>query len=136
MRRPRRYQHPVENHGKRGSEQWLNGISGNWESRAKIESLFLRPIMILPDQVHSLTETRFKAIGRTAAGRHIFLVFTIRDKQGKSSIRLLSARYMHSMEVQHYEKENPPLRATRKRKPSSIPLTLRNTTFPEQNPSG
>jgi uncharacterized DUF497 family protein len=65
--------------------------------------------MILPDQVHSLAETRSRAIGKTAAGRHIFLVFTIRDKQGKRYIRPISARYMHSKEVQHYEKENPHL---------------------------
>jgi hypothetical protein len=65
--------------------------------------------MILPDQAHSLTETRFRAIGKTVTGRHIFLVFTIRDKQGKRYVRPISARYMHSKEVQHYEKENPQL---------------------------
>jgi uncharacterized DUF497 family protein len=70
-------------------------------------TLFLRPIMILPDQVYSLAETRLRTIARTAAGRHIFLVFTIRDKQGKRHIRPISARYMHIKEVQHYEKENP-----------------------------
>lgn len=78
-------------------------------SAEEIESLFLRPIMILPDQAHSLTETRFRAIGKTVTGRHIFLVFTIRDKQGKRYIRPISARYMHSKEAQHYEKENPHL---------------------------
>lgn len=78
-------------------------------SAEEIESLFLRPVMILPDQEHSLAETRFRAIGKIAAGRHIFLVFTIREKKGKRYIRPISARYMHSGEVQHYEKENPDL---------------------------
>jgi len=76
-------------------------------SADEIESLFLRPVMILPDEAHSLTESRLKAIGRTAAGRHVFFVFTIREKQGKQYIRPISARYMHSKEVEHYEKENP-----------------------------
>ncbi len=75
----------------------------------EIESLFLQPVMILPDQTHSMTETRLKAIGKTAAGRHVFLVFTIRENKGKKYIRPISARYMHVKEVQHYEKENPDL---------------------------
>ncbi len=73
----------------------------------EIESLFLQRIMILPDQTHSMTETRLKAIGKTAVGRHIFLVFTIRENKSKKYIRPITARYMHVKEVQHYEKENP-----------------------------
>jgi len=56
-------------------------------SAEEIESLFREPVMILPDEAHSLTETRFKGIGRTATGRHVFLVFTIREKKGKRYIR-------------------------------------------------
>ena len=78
-------------------------------SARDVESLFLRPIMILPDEAHSVAEPRLKAVGETAAGRHIFLVFTIREKKGKRYIRPISARYMHKKEVQHYEKENPNL---------------------------
>lgn len=78
-------------------------------SAEEIESLFRRPIMILPDESHSVAETRFKAIGETAAGRHIFLVFTIREKRGRRYIRPVSARTMHGKEVQDYEKENPNL---------------------------
>jgi uncharacterized protein len=76
-------------------------------SAEEVESLFLRPIMILPDDAHSRSETRFKAVGKIAAGRDIFLVFTIRDRKGKRYIRPISARFMHTREVQHYEKENP-----------------------------
>jgi uncharacterized DUF497 family protein len=75
----------------------------------EIESLFLRPLMILPDEAHSITESRMKAIGKTRAGRYVFLVFTIREKQGKRYIRPISARYMHRKEIEHYEKENPNL---------------------------
>ena len=78
-------------------------------SAEEVESLFLRPIMILPDQAHSSVETRFRAVGKTAEGRHIFLVFTIRTKEGERYFRPISARYMHRKEVQHYEKENPNL---------------------------
>ena len=78
-------------------------------SAEEIESLFLRPVMILPDEAHSLTESRMKATGKTAAARHVFMVFTIREKQGKRYIRPVSARYMHRKEVEHYEKENPDL---------------------------
>jgi len=81
-----------------------HGVSAN-----EIESLFLQPVMILPGREHSSTETRFKAIGESGAGRHIFLVFTIREKKGQRYIRPISASYMHSKEVQHYEKENPNL---------------------------
>ena len=75
----------------------------------QVESLFLRPIMILPDQAHSGVETRFKAVGMTTDGRHIFLVFTIRTRKSERTIRPISARYMHRKEVEHYEKENPKL---------------------------
>jgi hypothetical protein len=78
-------------------------------STEEIESLFLVPLMILPDTAHSLTETRFRAVGKTAAGRYVFLVFTIREKGGRRYIRAISARYMHRKEVQQYEKENPNL---------------------------
>ena len=78
-------------------------------SSEEVELLFTRPIMILPDEAHSIAETRLKAVAKTPAGRHVFLVFTIREKQGRRYIRPVSARYMHNKEVQHYEKENPGL---------------------------
>ena len=78
-------------------------------SMAEIENLFQRPIMVLPDKTHSVSERRFKAIGTSGAGRHVFLVFTIRVRQGRRHIRPVSARYMHAKEVQHYEEENPKL---------------------------
>ena len=76
-------------------------------STAEVEAMFQRPIMVLPDAAHSGSERRFKAIGTTAAGRHVFLVFTTRIRQRRQYIRPISARYMHAKEVQHYEEENP-----------------------------
>ena len=75
-----------------------------------IEDLFSRPVMILPDATHSGVETRLRAVGRDAAGRHVFVVFTIRTRDGRRFIRPISARYMHRKEVASYEEENPDLR--------------------------
>ena len=78
-------------------------------STAVIESLFSRPLAILPDMAHSESERRFRAIGRTEKGRGVFLVFTLRRKGDELLIRPISARYMHKKEIDAYEKENPDL---------------------------
>ena len=74
-----------------------------------IESVFDRPVAILPDEAHSRTEQRLRAIGKTAEGRAIFMVFTLRRRGDDIIIRPISARYMHAKEVKSYEKENPNL---------------------------
>jgi uncharacterized DUF497 family protein len=74
-------------------------------SAAEIESLFDGTLAVHPDPEHSVAEQRFKAIGRTAAGRHVFVVFAIRQRSGKRLIRPISARYMHRKEIEHYEAE-------------------------------
>ena len=64
----------------------------------EIEAIFqATSVMVKP--AHSATEPRFKAIGKTAAGRYLFLVFAIRGDK----IRPISARYMHRKEIQKYE---------------------------------
>ena len=40
-------------------------------------------------------ETRFRAIGHSAAGRPMFVVFTMREKDGDLYVRPISARYRH-----------------------------------------
>ncbi len=77
-----------------------------WRSIAEIEALFQHPLAVLPDEKHTLAEQRFKAIGKGKSHRSIFLVFTLRARNGKTLIRPISARYMHKQEVKHYEKEN------------------------------
>jgi hypothetical protein len=74
-----------------------------------IESLFDRPIAILPDEAHSQLERRFRAIGKTEDGRAVFVVFTLRRRKDELLIRPISARYMHQREVWSYEEENPDL---------------------------
>src|SRR5258708_1910444 len=74
-------------------------------SQAAIESVFRSSIAVLADLLHSKSEERFKAIGKSDAGRWIFLVFTLRTQRGKRFVRPISARFMRKKEVEHYEKE-------------------------------
>lgn len=76
-------------------------------SVVEVEGLFSRPLLIIPDASHSESEERLRAIGKTASGRSVFLVFTIRVRAGKRVLRPIRARYMHRKEVKHYEQENP-----------------------------
>jgi uncharacterized protein len=76
-------------------------------SIALIESLFARPLAIIPSAAGSQEERRFCAVGQTGNGRRVFLVFTLRRKGDKQLIRPISARYMHKKEIESYEKENP-----------------------------
>ena len=73
----------------------------------EIESVFDGIVMVPPDPNHSEVEDRSRAIGRTIAGRYIFLVYTLRRRNGQTFIRPISARYMHRKEIDRYEKENP-----------------------------
>jgi hypothetical protein len=43
-------------------------------------------------------ETRFRAIGRNSEGRPLFVVFTMREREGQLYVRPISARYMHRNE--------------------------------------
>ena len=72
-----------------------------------IESLFSRPLAIVPSGADSREESRFCAVGQTGSGRRVFLVFTLRRNGDKQLIRPISARYMHKKEIESYEKENP-----------------------------
>ena len=76
-------------------------------SLAEIESLFRGVPLVGPDAGHSVVERRFRAVGVTAAGRSLFVVFTWRRKGREMRIRPLSARYMHKKEVRAHEKEIP-----------------------------
>ncbi len=50
-------------------------------------------------------EPRLRAIGRTAAGRHVFLVLTYREIDDQTKLRPISARYMHQEEIDYYERQ-------------------------------
>ncbi len=81
---------------------------GNWPkcgkhgvSRAEIEQVLLGKPAVMADPFPG--EPRMRAIGKTEAGRYVFLVFMLRDSEGVIRLRPISARYMHQKEVLHYE---------------------------------
>ena len=73
---------------------------------AQIEALFEHGPRIAPDLKHSADEDRLIAVGKTSAGRPVFVAFTIRTKNGRCLIRPVTARYMHAKEIEAYEKES------------------------------
>lgn len=73
----------------------------------EIESLFRGDPYFAPDAVHSIIEKRYFAIGRTQAGRALFVVFTFREAgEEEQMIRPISARYMHAKEAKRYGEES------------------------------
>ena len=81
---------------------------GNWPkcgkhgvSREEIEQVLLDGPAVMPDP--NPEEPRLRAIGKTDAGRDVFLVFMLRNVDGQTRLRPISARYMHRKEVEHYE---------------------------------
>ena len=69
----------------------------------QVESVFLGSPRIAPDPKHSSAEDRLIAVGRTSAGRPVFVAFTLRVKDGRRLIRPVTARYMHAKEIAAYE---------------------------------
>jgi len=84
---------------------------GNWPkcgrhglSMLAIEAVMRSGPMVLSDRNAHPSETRFDAVGIGPEGRHVFIVFTFRDRSGRRLIRPISARYMHRKEVDAYER--------------------------------
>lgn len=82
--------------------------NGNWPkcgkhgvSRAEIEEVFLGMPGVQADPFPE--ELRMRAIGKSAAGRYVFVVFLLREIDGQTKLRPISARYMHKKEIAHYE---------------------------------
>lgn len=69
-----------------------------------IEALFHGIPAVYAAPEHSLAEQRLRAIGRTADGRYVIVVFTLRQQAGRVFVRPISARYMHAKEVSRYER--------------------------------
>jgi hypothetical protein len=83
---------------------------GNWPkcgkhgvSREEVEQVLLGTPAVMPDP--HLDEPRLRAIGKTDAGRYVFLVFLLRESNAKTKLRPISARYMHRKEIDHYESQ-------------------------------
>ena len=68
---------------------------GHGLSLAEIEYALSHEARFAADPARSLTEQRFIAISRTAAGRAVFIAFCWRDGR----IHPISARYMHRKEA-------------------------------------
>lgn len=63
-----------------------------------------QPLLFFEDEKHSLIETRSIAFGQTNTGKLLTLAFTLRTKEQKTFVRIISARPMHRKERSLYEK--------------------------------
>jgi uncharacterized DUF497 family protein len=73
-------------------------------SQAEAEAVFFcDPLVVVPDPRHSQAEPRYHALGKTADGRMLHVVFTLRRQE--TLIRIISARDMHRKERTIYAKE-------------------------------
>lgn len=63
------------------------------------EVFFNRPLVVSEDEVHSVGERRFLALGQTDAARLLFVAYTIRNER----VRVISARDMIRSERRAYE---------------------------------
>ena len=88
----------------------LDWDDGNWPkcgshgvSKEEIEFVLGAEPLVLPDR-SGTAEVRYNAVGKNAAGRDVFIVFTRRVRDALTLIRPIGARYMHAKEVQTYER--------------------------------
>ncbi len=84
-----------------------NNRGKNWEKHQVLpgeceEVFFNLPLLLESDIAHSQKEPRYYVLGQTAAGRLLFIAFTIR----KDNIRVISARDMSKKERKIYEQVN------------------------------
>lgn len=92
--------------------QWDDGNREHCQKHgvalAETEEALQGPLYRFPDPGHSRTEVRLRAIGRTRAGRYVFVVYTIRELDEAAWLRPISARFMHREEIELYEKAAAP----------------------------
>ena len=68
------------------------------ETALRSGALLILPVTRLVDD-----EERLIATGTGGSGRHIFVVFTVRQHGKRTLLRPISARYMHQREVAIYD---------------------------------
>jgi len=74
-------------------------ILGHAVSHAEAEELFfIAPVVLLEDEKHSATESRYLIFGPTGAGRLLAAAFTLRQRR----IRIISVRDMSRQERRRY----------------------------------
>ena len=81
---------------------------GNWPKcgkhgvdREDVEHALRHMTFRIPDP--NPDEVRYRTASRTRGGRPVFIVYTHRQRDGKTWLRPVSARYMHGKEVSQYE---------------------------------
>jgi uncharacterized DUF497 family protein len=82
--------------GGNAEKNWLRHRVSQSESE---QVFFNRPLVAAEDEPHSLGEVRHYALGRTDAGRLLFVAYTLRGER----IRIISARDMTRRERKEYE---------------------------------
>ncbi len=65
------------------------------------EVFFNKPVLMLPDTIHSTYEERFHTMGKTDSGRQLFITWTVRNFK----VRVISARPMSRKERGMYEQQ-------------------------------
>jgi len=70
----------------------------NWECE---QVFFNRPLLVLDDPKHSVSEKRWAAFGKTDADRFLVVIFTKRD----NLIRIISTRDMNKKERKFYDEK-------------------------------
>ena len=83
--------------GNIGKNQKKHGVG---ENEAE-EPFFDKKRKTFRDRVHSGKEERFRVIGKTKAGKLLFIAFTVRSKK----VRIISARDVNRKEVSLYEEK-------------------------------
>ncbi|OGM31126.1 hypothetical protein A2630_01495 [Candidatus Woesebacteria bacterium RIFCSPHIGHO2_01_FULL_44_10] len=87
--------------------EWDKGNLGKNEVKHGVikdesEQVFLnRPLWIFDDEVHSKSEKRYGALGRTNKGRKLTAFFTVR----KNRIRIISIRDQSKKDKKIYQKK-------------------------------
>ncbi|MFZ0448012.1 MAG: BrnT family toxin [Desulfatiglandaceae bacterium] len=70
----------------------------NWECE---QVFFDRPLLVLDDPKHSISENRWAAFGKTDADRHLIVIFTERG----NLIRVTPSREMNKKERKFYDEK-------------------------------
>jgi hypothetical protein len=74
------------------------------ENRESEEVFFNQPLLLTQDSGHSITESRYRALGRTDRGRCLMVIFALRIES--TLIRVISARPMNRKERALYGEQS------------------------------
>ena len=86
--------------------EWDEGNMGHCAkhgvSRSEVEYVLENMAFLVPDPHRD--EPRMRTAGLSKEGRHVFIVFTFRDRNDGRYVPPISARYMGEKEVKAYER--------------------------------